>query len=94
MCLIIATENGPVETESSEGFIRGAYDMRYLAAVKRSAKTVLHSSPGNRTAKQALQYLDTVHPDSDYNLLKDKIASIIIQLNEELYALDRREAPG
>jgi len=94
MCLIIATENGPVETESSEGFIRGAYDMRYLAAVKRRAETVLHSSPGNRSAKQALQYLDTVHPNSDYNLLKDKIASIIIQLNEELYALDRREAPG
>ena len=94
MCLIIATEAGLIETESSEGFIRGAYDMRYLAAVKRIAETVLHTAPSNRPARQALQYLDTLHPDMDYNLLKDKIASIIMQLNEELYALDRREATG
>ncbi|MFH0965371.1 MAG: hypothetical protein V2A58_15330 [Planctomycetota bacterium] len=92
MCLVIPTTRGLIESESSEGFIRGVYDMRYVLAVRNTAKSILDRDPSSPTAQQALRDLQALHPKLDWNQVKLDLADVIGPLTEELYVLDPREA--
>jgi len=77
MGLIFPTEGGIIETGSSEGFIRGVYDMKYIATLKKLADDALEENPNNTTAQQALEYLELLNPKTDYNAMKTQLVERI-----------------
>lgn len=81
MCLVVPTDGGLIETGSSEGFIRGVYDMKYIATLKGLADEALRQNPNNTAAREALDYIDMLNPKVDCNVMKTELAQRIQALS-------------
>ena len=74
MCLVVPTTGGLIETESSEGFIRAAWDMRYVATAKALAQ-----APGLPLEAQAIEMR---REEDERKNLVEKLQQALAQVEE------------